>query len=141
MKEVPVLQGFKIKEICVIILSILSVYFYSDTITYTGRTQNGLSHCDISHIVKCIISMKNLLLYSQAQIRQIEGIVMMSQEGSTKNCKFHDSQSMDSCARTWSNESYSENALFLQESSSLHSGIDQTNGELRNYDQGRDYLN
>ena len=42
----------------------------------------------ISDIVKIHYFYKNLLLYSQAQIRQTEGIVMMSQEGFNKivNC-------------------------------------------------------
>ena len=41
--------------------------------------------CDhISYIVKIYHFYENLLLYSQAQIRQAEVIVMMSEEGSTK---------------------------------------------------------
>ena len=45
----------------------------------------------ISYIVKIPYFFKNFLLYSQAQIRQIEGIVMivmMSKEGSTKIVNF-----------------------------------------------------
>ena len=43
--------------------------------------------------------------------------------------KYHDPWGKDSCARAWSYtcKSYSENALFLLESSSLLSGIDRTN--------------
>ena len=42
----------------------------------------------VSDIVKIHYCYKNLLLYSQAQIRQTEGIVMMSKEGSTKIVNF-----------------------------------------------------
>ena len=42
----------------------------------------------ISYIVEIHYFFKNLLLYSQAQIRQTEGIVMMSKEGSNKIVNF-----------------------------------------------------
>ena len=42
----------------------------------------------ISYIVKIHYFFKYLLLYSQAQIRQTEGIVMISEEGSTKIVNF-----------------------------------------------------
>ena len=38
----------------------------------------------MSHIVKIHYFFKNHLFYSQAEVRQTEGIVMMSKEGSTK---------------------------------------------------------
>ena len=41
-----------------------------------------------SHIVKMHYFFKNLLLYSQAQIRQTKYIVMMTKEGSTKLVNF-----------------------------------------------------
>ena len=47
-----------------------------------GVLAPGRGH--ISQIVKIHYFFKNLLLYSQAQIRQIKVIVMMSKEGSTK---------------------------------------------------------
>ena len=40
------------------------------------------------HILKLHYLFKNLLLYSQAQIRQTEGMVMMSKEGTTKIVNF-----------------------------------------------------
>ena len=63
---------------------------------------------NISHIVKMHFFFKNLLLYSQALIRQTKYVVF-------------------SCARAWPYKSYSETALFLEQSSSLLPGIDQTN--------------
>ena len=42
----------------------------------------------ISHIVKMQYSFKNLLLYSQALIRQTKYVVMMTKEGSTKIVNF-----------------------------------------------------
>ena len=42
----------------------------------------------ISYIVKNHYFFKNLLLYSQVQIRQTEGIVMMSKEESTQIVNF-----------------------------------------------------
>ena len=46
----------------------------------------GCSH--ISHIVKMHYFYKNLLLYSQASIRQSKYIVLMTKEGSTKIVNF-----------------------------------------------------
>ena len=45
-------------------------------------------HSHISHIVKMNYFFKNLLLYSQALIRQTKYIVMMTKEGSTKIVNF-----------------------------------------------------
>ena len=42
----------------------------------------------ISYVVKIHDFFKNILLYSQAQIRQTECIAMMSKEGSTKIVNF-----------------------------------------------------
>ena len=42
----------------------------------------------ISYKVKILYSFKNLLLYSQAKIRQTMYIVMMTKEGSTKIVTF-----------------------------------------------------
>ena len=42
----------------------------------------------VSYIVKIHYFFKNLLLYSKAQIRKTEGIVMMSEEESTKIVNF-----------------------------------------------------
>ena len=58
-----------------------------------------------------------------------------------QNCKFHDPSGRGSCARVWPYKSYSETALFLLKSSSLFSGIDQTNQVYSNDDQGRVYQN
>ena len=55
----------------------------------------------ISHIVKIHYSFKNLL-YSQAWIRPIKYIVMMTFKGRVyPNCEFHDPRAKDSCARVW----------------------------------------
>ena len=48
----------------------------------------------ISYIVRINYFYENLLVYSQAQFRQTEGIGTVHQ-----NCKFHDPQGKDSCAR------------------------------------------
>ena len=53
-------------------------------------------------------TMKNLLLYSPAQIRQTKFIARVYH-----TCKFHDTRGRGSCARAWPYKSYSENALFL----------------------------
>ena len=42
----------------------------------------------INYIVKIHYFFKNLFLYSHAQIKQTEGIVIMSKEGSTKIVNF-----------------------------------------------------
>ena len=46
----------------------------------------GCGH--ISKIVKMHYSFKNLLLYSQAKIRQTQNIIMMNKEGSIKIINF-----------------------------------------------------
>ena len=51
-----------------------------------GVLVQGRGH--ISYIVKMHYFLKNLLLYSQAQIRQTDSIVMMSKKGSTKIVNF-----------------------------------------------------
>ena len=52
----------------------------------------------ISHLVTLHYIFKNLL-YSKALIRQTKYVVMMTKEGSTKNCKFHDPQGLVSDVR------------------------------------------
>ena len=47
-----------------------------------------LGHGHISHIVKMHFFFKNVLLYSQAWIRQTKYVVMMTKEGSTKIVDF-----------------------------------------------------
>ena len=42
----------------------------------------------ISYIVKMVYFFNNLLLYSQAEIRQTKYVVMMTKEGSTKIINF-----------------------------------------------------
>ena len=42
----------------------------------------------LSDIMKIHYFFKNLLLYSQTHIRQTEGLIMMSEEGSTKIVNF-----------------------------------------------------
>ena len=81
---------------------------------------------------------KNLLLYSQAKIRQTQ---VCSRGRVYQNCKFHDPRGRGSCSRVWQYtcKSYSENALFLLKSSSLLPGIDQTNYVYSIDDQGRVY--
>ena len=60
----------------------------------------GCGH--ISHIMKIHYSLKNLLLYSQALVRQTKYKVMMTFKGRVyPNCKFHDPRGKDSCARVW----------------------------------------
>ena len=56
-------------------------------------------------------------------------------------CKLHDPRGRGSCARAWSYRTNSETALYLQTSSSLLPGIDQTNQVCSNDDQGRVYQN
>ena len=51
-----------------------------------GVLVQGCGH--ISHIVKLHYFFKNLLLYSQALIRQTKYVVMMTKEGSTKIVNF-----------------------------------------------------
>ena len=47
-----------------------------------------LGHGHISHIVKMHFFFKNVLLYSQAWIRQTKYVIMMTKEGSTKIVDF-----------------------------------------------------
>ena len=47
-----------------------------------------LGHGHISHIVKMHYSLKNLLLYSPAWMRQTQYIVMKTKEGSTQIINF-----------------------------------------------------
>ena len=91
--------------------------------------------------VKLLYFFKNLLLYSQVLIRQTKYVVMMTKEGSTKIEKIHNLTGRGSCARAWPYMSYNESALFLEQSSSLHPGIDQTKQVCSNDDQGRVYQN
>ena len=69
-----------------------------------------LRYGHISYIVKIPYFFKKSYLYSQVQIRQTEGIVNMSEEGSTKFCKFHDPKGRVSCAGA---RSYSEHDIFI----------------------------
>ena len=80
--------------------------------------------------------LKNLLLYSQALIRQTKYVVMMTKEGSTKIVKFMTPGVGVSYARAWPYKSYSKLHYFFKKSS-LFPGIDQTNQVCRNDDQGR----
>ena len=56
----------------------------------------GLGH--VCQIVKIHHFFKNLLLYSQAKIRQTKYMIMMIKEGSTRILKFHDLWGRSSCA-------------------------------------------
>ena len=64
----------------------------------------------IGHIVKIYYCFKNLLLYTEAYIRQTEGIVMIAKEKSTKIVNIHDPWGKGSCIGAWP---YSVNAIFL----------------------------
>ena len=55
---------------------------------------------------------------------------MMTKEGYTKNCKFHEPRGRGSCARAWLYKSYSENALFYLRTFTLFLGIGQINGVM-----------
>ena len=67
---------------------------------------------------------------------------MMTKEGSAKIVNFMTPRAGDrSCARVWPYKSYSENALFLEKSSSLPLGKDQTIRICSDDDQGRVYQN
>ena len=86
--------------------------------------------------------LKYLLLYSRTQIRQTESIVMISKEGSTKIVNFKTPRAgVLVLRRGHISHIVKKNALFLEESSSLQSDIDQTNWEYSNDDQGRVYQN
>ena len=60
----------------------------------------GRGHTSHIPVVKMHYSFKNLLLYSQALIRQTMYIVVMTNEGLPK-FNFHDPRSSSSCARVW----------------------------------------
>ena len=68
-----------------------------------GVLVQGREH--ISHIVKMHYFFKNLLLNSQALIRQTKYVVMMTKEGSTKIINFM-TPGQGSCARVWPYKSY-----------------------------------
>ena len=53
-----------------------------------GAAVLALGRGRISHIMKMHYFFKNLLLYSQALIRQTKYVVMMTKEGSTKIVNF-----------------------------------------------------
>ena len=61
-------------------------------------------------------------LYFKAQIRQTEGITMMSEEGFTKIVNFMPPKGRDSCAGAWS---YSENAIIPLFLSTLEHGSEK----------------
>ena len=67
----------------------------------------------IRYVVKIHYFFKNLLFFFNAQIKQPEGISIMSKEGTTTIVNFM-TQCMDSFARVWPNKSSSENALFFK---------------------------
>ena len=71
----------------------------------------GVPKC---HIVKMHYFLKNLLLYSQAWIRQTNYTVMMTKELRVyQNCKFHDPWDRGFSARARPYKSYGKNALLL----------------------------
>ena len=78
---------------------------FMTTVLVLGRGQNSYSEMHYF--------CKNIILYSRANNRQTKYIGILTKEGSTKNCKFHDPQGRDTCARAWPNKSYCENTLFL----------------------------
>ena len=74
--------------------------------------------------VDVFLKESSFLLRSMVQTNEVysnddQGRIYLS-------CKFHDPWGRGSCARVWPYNIYSENVLFLQESSSLYPGIDQT---------------
>ena len=74
----------------------------------------------ICHTVKMDYSFKIFFLYSQAQIRQTNHIVIMTREGSTKIVIFM-TRTRGSCAMEWPYNSYSEKAFFLLKNLLLYS--------------------
>ena len=66
---------------------------------------------------------------------------MTTKEGSTKIVNLNNPRSMVLVVGRGNINSYNENTLFLQKSSSLLPGIDQTKQVFRNDDQGRLYQN
>ena len=79
--------------------------------TGAGVLELGCGH--LNHIVKMHYFFKNLLLFSQAYIRQTKYIVLINKEGSTKIVTFMTPWAGVLVARVWPYKSYSENALFL----------------------------
>ena len=57
--------------------------------------------------------LKNLLLYSQALIRQTKYVVMMTKEGSTKIVNFMIHRGWGSCARAWPMKVITVNVHYL----------------------------
>ena len=78
----------------------------------------GCGH--MSYSEKRIIRLKFFFLYSQAQIRQTNHIVIMTREGSTKIVIFM-TRTRGSCAMEWPYNSYSEKAFFLLKNLLLYS--------------------
>ena len=82
-----------------------------------------LGHGHLSQIVKIHYFFKNLLLYSKAQIRKTEGIVMMSEEESTKIVNFMTPRA----GILVLGRGLIVNMQYFFSSSCLHQGMDQTN--------------
>ena len=75
---------------CIVMMTIeWSTKILNFMIPRAGVLLLGRGH--ISHIVKMYYYFKNILLYSQAWIRQFKYIVMMSKEGSTQIVNFMNS--------------------------------------------------
>ena len=82
----------------------------------------------ISYIVKIHYFFKNLLLYSQAQIRQTVGIYIYDVQGRLhQTFKFHNPQGRDSCDIGRGHLLDIVKRIISLRIFSLHSGIDQTN--------------
>ena len=77
----------------------------------------------ISHIVKMHQFFKNLLLFTQAQIRQTESIVMMTKKESTKIVNFM----TPGAGVLVLGHGRIVNMQYFLSSSCLHQGMDQTN--------------
>ena len=96
-----------------------------------------LGHGHISHIWKCIISLRTFFFFLSLHLVTDS---YNNQGRVHQNCKFHDPWDRGSCVGACS---YSENAIFLlQETSScLHWGMGQTNYVYSNDKQGKVYQN
>ena len=84
-----------------------------EIVNFMTPTQRGGSFGVKS--VKLMYFSKNLLLTTQALIRQTKYVVMMTEEIKVyQNCKFHDAPGQGFlCQGMWSYKSYSETALLL----------------------------
>ena len=84
---------------------------------------------------------KNLLLYTQAQIRQTEGRVMMTKEGSTKIVNFIIPRAGVLVFGHGHISHIMKMNHFLNNPFSLLLGIDESNQEYGNDNQGKIYQN